>query len=148
MRVKKRKKTSRMRGARTFGKGFRQKEKGHGNSGGRGFSGSGKRASQKQQKSLEIAKKYGFKSYFGKQGMTSASWAKRKYKFINLEDIKENIFEKEGQKIELKDYKILGEGSGFKATIVAKNATKSALEKMKKAGGEILVSDKTKEKKE
>jgi ribosomal protein L15 len=142
MRTKKRKKTTRMRGAETFGHGFRQKVKGHGNSGGPGMSGSGKRGDQKKQKALALAKKMGFKSYFGKQGMTSASTAKRKYKFMNLEQIKENLFSKDAEKIDLKNYKILGKGEGFKATIEAKEATKGAIEKMEKAGGKIVLPTK------
>jgi len=41
--VHKRKKASRIRGARTCGWGFRQKHKGHGNKGGVGMAGTGKR---------------------------------------------------------------------------------------------------------
>ncbi len=128
-----------MRGARSFGHGFRQKVKGHGNAGGPGMSGSGKRGDQKREWAFNLAKKEGYKSYFGKQGMTSASTAKRKYKFINLGTIKENLFEKDGQNIDLKKYKILGKGEGFKATIEAKEATKGAIEKMEKAGGKIVL---------
>jgi ribosomal protein L15 len=61
---------------------------------------------------------------------------------INLVDIKRNIFVKEGQKIDLKKYRILGMGEGFKAEILAKGATASAIEKMEKAGGKIIVEEK------
>ena len=37
-------------------------------------------------------------------------------------------------------YKILGTGNGFKAEIVAMSASTLAIEKMKKAGGNIIVS--------
>ena len=40
--VHKRKKNTRIRGARTCGWGFRQKHKGHGNKGGVGLAGSGR----------------------------------------------------------------------------------------------------------
>ena len=128
-----------MRGARTCGWGFRQKHKGPGNKGGHGMSGTGKRAAHTKQKSLNIARKAGFKAYFGKRGFTSAPGKKDKLHQINLVDIIRNVFKKEGQKINLKDYKILGEGVGFKAEIIAKAASASAIEKMHKAGGKIIL---------
>ena len=39
----------------------------------------------------------------------------------------------------MKDYKILGNGEGFKAEISAKAATATAIEKMEKAGGKIIL---------
>jgi large subunit ribosomal protein L15 len=143
MKVKKRTKTSRLRGSRTAGWGFRQKHKGgHGNSGGKGFAGSGKRGDQKKQKMLMLAKeKFGKKAvYFGKQGMTSRSTKKIKNKVINLDDILKN--KKLEKEINLKDYKILGRGEGFKASIIAKSASKIAIEKMQKAGGKIMLPEK------
>lgn len=139
MKMKKRTKRSRMRGARTCGWGFRQKHKGPGNKGGHGMSGTGKRAAHTKQKSLNIARKAGFKAYFGKRGFTSAPGKKDRVQQMNLIDIARNLFKKEGQKIDLKNYKILGEGVGFKAEIIAKAASKSAIEKMNKAGGKIIL---------
>lgn len=139
MKTKKRKKISRIRGARTVGYGFRQKHKGHGNSGGFGMSGTGKRGDQKKQKALTMAKKMGAKSYFGKQGFTSKSTKKKKSWQINLSEIKNNLFKKEDEKINLETYKVLGRGDGFKAEIIAKAASKSAIEKMEKAGGKIIL---------
>ncbi len=136
MKLKKRKKRSRLRGSQTAFGGFRQKRKGPGNSGGRGMAGSGKRADHKAQKSLMIANKAGAKTYFGKKGFTSRGSAKKVNKVINLEQVRENF---SGERIELKDYKILGKGDGFKAVIVAKEASKSAVEKMEKMGGSIEV---------
>ncbi len=152
MKMKKRTKRSRMRGARTCGWGFRQKHKGPGNKGGHGMSGTGKKAAQTKQKSLNIARAAGFKAYFGKRGYTSAAVRKKTLDCMNLIDIKKNMFKKEGQKIDLKSYKILGEGVGFKAEIIAKYASQSAIEKMAKAGGKIILpvvkEKKTTEKKE
>ena len=145
MKLKKRTKKTRMRGARTCGYGFRQKHKGHGNAGGFGMAGTGKRADHKKQVALEMAIEAGFKSYFGKQGFTSASGEKNRNKQINLADIKKNFLGKE-KVLDFSEYKILGEGEGFKATIKAKSASASAMEKMKKAGGEIIVSEKKEEK--
>lgn len=136
MKVHKRKKTTRIRGSRTFGWGFRQKHKGHGNKGGLGMAGTGKKADHKKQKAKSLDKKG---KYFGKQGYTSRSTKKDKIKKMNLIDIQNNLFNKTTKQIELKDYKILGKGSGFKAEIIAKSATSSAIEKMKKAGGKITL---------
>jgi ribosomal protein L15 len=143
MKLKKRTIRSRLRGAKTCGYGFRQQHKGHGNKGGFGMSGTGKRASQKQQKALMMAKEAGFKTYFGKQGMTSASTAKKKTYQLNLQDIQKNY---SGTKIDLKKYKILAKGDGFKAEISAMAASKSAIEKMEKAGGKIIIVEKAKKK--
>ena len=138
MKVHKRTKNSRIRGARTVGWGFRQKHKGHGNKGGFGMAGTGKRADHKKQTALEsdTRKK---KRYFGKQGITSRGTAIRKYEKINLVDIKNNFFKKDGDKIDFSKHKILGHGDGFNAEILALSATASAIEKMKKAGGKIIL---------
>ena len=144
MRVHKRPKNSRIRGARTVGWGFRQKHKGHGNKGGFGMAGTGKKGDHDKQRALEsdTRKK---KRYFGKQGLTSRGTAMRKYDKINLYDIKDNLFSKDGCKIDLAKYKILGSGDGFKAEIVAMSATKMAIEKMEKAGGKIVLKERKEE---
>jgi large subunit ribosomal protein L15 len=131
----KRTKNSRIRGARTVGWGFRQKHKGHGNKGGFGKAGTGKRADHKKQ-SAEMAVKG---KYFGSQGATSRGTALAKYEKINLYAIKDNIFKKDGDKIDLSKHKILGTGDGFKADITALAATASAIAKMEKAGGKIIL---------
>jgi large subunit ribosomal protein L15 len=133
MRVHKRKKNSRIRGARTVGWGFRQKHKGHGNKGGFGKAGTGKRADHDKQRAIASDKK---KGYFGKQGLTSRGSARKRTDQINLRDIKDNF---SGAKISLPKHKILGAGEGFKAEITAKAASKLAIEKMKKAGGKIIL---------
>lgn len=140
MKVHKRPKNSRIRGARACGWGFRQKHKGHGNKGGWGMAGSGKRGDHDKQRALEsdTRKK---KRYFGKQGLTSKGTARDKRKAVNLYDIKQNMFTKDNQKIDLGKYKILGSGEGFKATITAKEASKLAVEKMEKAGGKIVLPE-------
>jgi len=137
MKVHKRPKNSRIRGARTVGWGFRQKHKGHGNKGGFGKAGTGKKADHKKQ-STEMSVKG---KYFGKQGATSRGTAVHKYEKINLYSIKDNIFVKDGQKIDLSKHKILGTGDGFKAEILALGATKTAIEKMAKAGGKIVLPE-------
>ena len=146
MKLKKRTKSSRMHGRKmgTHGWGARKKHKKTGHRGGKGMSGSGKRADHK--KTL-VTKLYGHK-YFGKQGITSRGTKKDKRKRINLQQIELNL-EKYGKKkgdkweINLKDYKILGTGEiKNKLIIHAKEASQSAIEKVKKAGGEIIVKEK------
>jgi len=143
--TKKKKKSINMRGKGmgTHGGGARKKRKKSGHRGGIGMSGSGKRADHK--KTL-ITKLYGH-SYFGKQGITSKKTERDVRKRINIYDILLNL-EKYGKKsgdkweINLKNYKILGTGeikNKEKLIIKAKEASKSALEKVKKAGGEIIL---------
>ena len=149
--TKKRKKKIRMRGTSTHGGGARKKRKKSGHKGGVGMAGSGKRADHK--KTL-ITKLYGH-SYFGKQGITSKKTKKDKRKRININDIELNIGRlikrglakkiKEGWEIDLSNYKILGGGEiKNKLFIKAEGASASAIEKIKKAGGEISILKKAK----
>jgi large subunit ribosomal protein L15 len=143
MKTHKRRKSSRMhgRGRGTHGWGERKKHKKKGHKGGKGMSGTGKRADQK--KTL-VTKLYGNK-YFGKQGITSRKTERDKRKRINLQTIEDNLEtygKKQGDKweINLEDYKILGTGEvKNKLIIKAKEASNSAIEKVKKMGGEIQV---------
>ena len=146
MKIKKRKKSSRMHGKKmgTHGWGARKKHKKSGHRGGKGMSGSGKRADHK--KSLVI-KLYGHK-YFGKQGITSKGTKKDKENRINIRDIELNLSkyskDTKSKKIEinLSNYKILGTGEvKNKLIIKARDASKSAREKVKAKGGEILVKE-------
>lgn len=142
MKVKKRKKVSRMHGKGTgsHGWGFRKSHRKSGHRGGKGMSGTGKRSDQK--KTLVI-KLYGNK-YFGKQGITSKKTERDKRKRINLETIEKNLEsygKKSGDKweINLSGYKILGKGEVKNKLIIrAKDASKSAIEKVEKVGGEII----------
>jgi large subunit ribosomal protein L15 len=151
MKTKKRKKISRMRGRGmgTHGWGARKKRKKSGHRGGKGMAGSGKRADQK--KTL-ITKLYGGK-YFGKQGVTSKKTERDKRKRINIGKIESDLDSyikrglakktNEGFEINLNSYKILGTGEvKNKLIIKAKEASKSAIEKIKKIGGEIILPDK------
>ena len=129
------------RGRGTHGWGERKKHKKKGHYGGKGMSGTGKRADHK--KTLVI-KLFG-NSYFGKQGVTSRRTEKDKRKRINLGTIEQNLKtygKKKDDKweINLEGYKILGEGEiKEKLIIKAKEASKSAIEKVKEAGGEIII---------
>ncbi len=143
IKTKKRRKSSRAhgRGMGTHGWGARKKHKKTGHRGGKGMSGSGKRADHK--KTL-ITKLYGHK-YFGKRGKTSKGTKRDMRLRINLRDIELNLG-KYGKKVEdkfeinLKNYKILGFGEiKNKLIIKAKEASKSALRKVKEKGGEIQI---------
>ena len=146
MKTKKRKRSTRMhgRGMGTNGYGARKKHKKSGHHGGAGMSGSGKRADHKKTLVLKL---YGHK-YFGKQGITSKKTQRDTRKRINLKEIEFNIEKyvkkgvakktKDGFEINLKDYKILGDGEvKNKLFITAMEASQSAIEKVKKSGGEI-----------
>jgi len=153
MKTHKRKKVTRHhgKGMGTHGTGSRKNNRHSGMKGGKGMSGSGKRADHK--KTL-MTKLYGNK-YFGKQGITSKGTKRDTRKRINLRQIELNP-EKYGKKkgnafeINLSSYKILGSGDvKNKLIIKAKEASKSAIDKVKKAGGEIqLPVQKESEKKE
>lgn len=147
----KRKKVTRMHGHNmgTHGWGARKKHKKSGHRGGSGMAGTGKRADQK--KTL-LTKLYGH-GYFGKQGITSKSTEKDKRQRINLKDIELNLEKyiregkakktEKGYEINLPNYKILGDGEiKNKLFITAFEASESAMEKVKKAGGEIKVKEK------
>lgn len=145
MKTHKRKKSGRMHGRNmgTHGTGARKKAKGTGHRGGKGMSGSGKRADHK--KTL-ITKKYGH-NYFGKTGVTSRGSKQDNRQRINLGQIESHL-EKYGKKegdlweINLTKYKILGKGEiKNKLKIKCLEASKSAIEKVKKAGGEIFVKE-------
>ena len=133
--MKKRTKASRMHGhgMGTHGGGARKKRKGSGHRGGVGMSGTGKRADHKKTK---MNKLYGNK-YFGKQGITSRGTKRDKRQRINIGEIQKKY--KAGE-LNLSKYKILGDGEiKDKFIIKAKEASYSAIEKVKKAGGEIVL---------
>lgn len=152
MKLKKRKKSSRYqgRGMGTCGTGARKNKRKSGHRGGKGMSGSGKRADHKKTK---VTKKFGHK-YFGKQGITSRSTKKDTLQRINFQQIEMNLEKyskkgKEGYEVNLTKYKILGQGEvKNKLIIKAQAASKSAIEKVKAKGGEIVFVKKVSEKKE
>ncbi|MBD3247489.1 hypothetical protein GF378_02610 [Candidatus Pacearchaeota archaeon] len=144
--TKKRKKSSRMHGRKmgTHGSGARKNKRHSGMKGGKGMSGSGKRADHKKTK---VTKIYGH-GYFGKKGFTSIGTKKDKRQRINLQQIEGNL-QKYGKEkgdayeVNLPDHKILGKGDvNHKLIIKAKKASDSAIKKVKEKGGEIQVSEK------
>lgn len=141
--IHKRKKVSRMHGRKmgTHGWGARKKHKKSGHRGGTGMAGTGKRG---DQKITLVTKLYGH-DYFGKQGITSRKTKRDNRQRINLQQIEKNLDRygkktAKGWEVNLSKYKILGEGEiKEKLIIKAKEASKSSIEKVKKAGGEIIL---------
>lgn len=146
MRFKKRKKATRFRGSHTHARGFKKKARGSGHRGGFGMSGS-----ENQKKSL-IMNLFG-SEYFGKDKTLRKGFIPQKLKTINLKFIDENISSLikqgiakqtgKGYDLDLKGYKILGDGeTKLKLNINADFASQSAVEKIKKSGGELKLKEK------
>ncbi len=141
MAIKKRKKNSRQRGSHTHGCGSMKKRRGAGNRGGRGRSGSSKRGDQKKPSYWKTER-------LGKNGFNSHKKVVE-MKPINLktlEDIAPSL-EKKGlvksgtvNLANLGFNKLLGTGNvKNKWSITVDYASPSAVEKVKKAGGEVKV---------
>tara|TARA_Y100000310_G_scaffold275670_1_gene292325 strand:+ start:3240 stop:3665 length:426 start_codon:yes stop_codon:yes gene_type:complete len=136
--INKRKKNTRMRAKTTHGYGSMKKNRGAGNRGGRGLAGTGKRADQKKPTILKL---YGL-SYFGKKGFKNQRRVGEKRKVLNLNQINKSLDKKEGDFFILdasKYDKVLGSGIlKEKVKITCKSFSKSALDKIQKAGGEAI----------
>lgn len=148
MKLKKTKKASKMRGKKmgSHGWGARKKHKKSGHRGGKGMSGSGKRADHK--KTL-ITKLYGNK-YFGKKGITSKKTARDTRQRINIGQIQLNLMsylqkgiaKKIGSnyEINLPKHKILGNGNiKDKMNITCLEISTSARKKIEALGGTIVI---------
>jgi len=134
MKLKKKKKIKRMRGTRLHGKA-EKKHKGKGNRGGIGMAGTGKRADHK--KSWVIKYKW---PYFGKKDFAKKNYRVKIKNIINVKEIQNNY--KPGE-LNLSKFKILGKGEiKDKFIIKAAQASKSAIDKIEKAGGEVILPDK------
>jgi large subunit ribosomal protein L15 len=147
VKLKKRKKASRMhgRGMGTHGWGSRKKHVGtSGHRGGIGMSGTGKKAGHKRTLVLKL---YG-SNYFGAKGITSKSTKKKVNDVMNvgeiernLESLKKEFANKEGV-LEMETYKILGDGEiSSKVIIECKAASASAKEKIEAAGGKVIIEE-------
>ncbi len=142
MRFKK-KKVTKYRGSKTHGGGAMKKRRGAGNRGGRGRAGSGKRGDAKKPSY--------WKEKTGKRGFTSKS--RKKIRALNLEVIHNKLNswleqglvlkKPTGYEVELKKLgynKLLGKGNvKVKLNIITGFASKRAIEKVKKAGGDVKV---------
>jgi len=131
---------SRIRGRGGGGYGARKKHRGKGSTGGKGMSGTGKKAGQLRTYVLKY-----FPNYFGKRGFHSKI---RNLDIINLKDIqlrkdeflKAGIAKKtaEGIEINLQGYKVLSEGElKDKFLIKAGAFSKKASEKIVILGSRI-----------
>lgn len=129
---KKRKKSGRMHGSHTHGRGFKKKGRGSGHRGGFGMAGTGKRADQKKTLILNLPYEY-----FGKKGLNPK---KKRYEIVNVGEIEKLAGDK--KEINLKKFKILGNGEINQAiTIYAYSVSKSAIKKIEKAGGKVIVAN-------
>lgn len=146
----KKKKVKKYRGSKTHGSGAMKKRRGAGNRGGRGRAGSGKRADTKKPSY--------WKQKIDKKGFVFKR--SRRIKAINLEFINKNlntwlkkgliVKKPAGYEVELIKMgynKLLGTGKiKEKFIIITSFASKKAVEKVKKAGGEVRVLQVKKEK--
>ncbi|MBS3096325.1 uL15 family ribosomal protein [Candidatus Woesearchaeota archaeon] len=144
MTFNKRKKNTRQRGHMTHGWGAKKKHRGKGHQGGAGMAGTGKRADSKKPSIWKD------KHYFGKFGFVSKT-PKVKINAVNISYIEQhinkflsgNLIKKEDgfYSLELEKLgfnKLLGDGRiSTKFRIKAPYASKSAVEKVKRAGGEV-----------
>ena len=144
MTINKRKKNTRQRGSKTHGWGAKKKHRGQGNRGGRGMAGTGKRADSKKPSIWK-------ERYFGKFGFVSKT-PKPKINPVNISYIEQhidkflsnNLIKKEDGfyfvELEKLGYnKLLGDGRiSTKFKIKTPYASKTAIEKIKEAGGEVV----------
>jgi len=131
MKTKKRMKATRYRGTHTHGRGSKKKARGKGHRGGVGKAGSGKRADHKKNFKINNP---------GKEKKVRKIIA-AKLKTINLRDISDRF--KGKKEVDLAGYKVLSLGKlKEKITIKASAASKSTIDKIKKAGSDITLSTK------
>ncbi len=141
MKYKKRKKSGRRHGNQTAFRGAKERTRGSGNQGGKGMAGTGKRADQKKSLVINLT---GGNNYFGKDKTLRRGYVPKKLDIINLLEIEQHInsFKIKDNTLDLTGYKILGEGDiKSKLTIKASAASKSAIEKVRKLGGDIILND-------
>lgn len=140
--IRKKKKFRKYRGKRTYGYGSHKKHRGGGSRGGRGKAGG-----HKHKWSYVV--KYE-PERFGKRGFKRPLAVKRKIRAININQLVK-IAEREGKSIinlkELGYNKLLGTGKISKPlTVEVESFSKTAAQKLEKAGGKIIKIGKTVEK--
>ena len=143
MTVNRRKKNVRQRGSKTHGWGAKKKHRGKGHQGGAGMAGTGKRADSKKPSIWK-------ERYFGKYGFISKT-PKVKINAINIGYIEQNLDKLVSKNLAKKEgvfyfidlnklgfNKLLGDGHvSLKFKINTPYASRSAVDKVKAAGGEI-----------
>lgn len=142
----KQKKVKKYRGSKTHGCGSMKKRRGAGNRGGRGRAGSGKRGDAKKPSYWKQKAGVG-----AAKGFSSKN--RKKIKALNLEIVRKKlnhwieqglvVKKPAGYEVELKKLgynKLLGKGDlKEKLIIITPFASKKAVDKVKKAGGEVKV---------
>lgn len=144
MTVNKRNKNTRQRGSKTHGWGAKKKHRGKGHQGGAGMAGSGKRADSKKPSLWK-------ERYFGKFGFVSKT-PKVKINAVNVSYIEQHLNKFLSNSLITKENgfyfveleklgfnKLLGDGRvSLKFKVKVPYASKSAIEKVKKAGGDVI----------
>ena len=132
------KKCRRYRGSKTHGCGSMKKRRGAGHRGGRGNAGSGKRADTKKPTIINL---HGTVD-LAKRGFVRPNL--KKIKTIGLRDLDLLVEKKNLNEIDLNKIgysKLLGTGKLSKAVkVTVKMASASAIEKVKSAGGELILT--------
>ncbi|HJN56637.1 MAG: uL15 family ribosomal protein [Candidatus Woesearchaeota archaeon] len=148
--INKRKKNVRQRGSMTHGWGSKKKHRGAGNRGGKGLAGTGKRSDNKKPSiwNNKYFGKYGFKSKSRKNIVaTNILYLEQNLPALNSEKLisKENDF----YSVDLEKIgfnKLLSKGKiSNKYRIKVPYASKKAIEKIKKGGGEVILPKQDKE---
>jgi large subunit ribosomal protein L15 len=151
--VNKKPKAKNYRGSKTHGGGSMKKRRGAGNRGGRGMAGSGKKGDAK------VSKTWGT-NYFGKSGFKDNKNSTSSHGPISIFRLEMNLdnFEKQGLCKKEKDVynvdllntkfnKLVATGKiNCKINVKIVSATKTAIEKIKNAGGEVILKEIKKEK--
>lgn len=145
MTVNRRKKDVKFRGSHTHGWGSKKKHRGSGNRGGKGMAGTGKRADTKKPSIWQ-------EEYFGKHGFTHRGAVH--HNAVNVEYLDQNIEklvkldaakqQNDSFVVSIADLgfdKLLGKGRVTKKLVVtACYASSRAVEAVKKAGGEVIMT--------
>jgi len=135
--VKKRRKSGRYRGSQTAKRGAKERTRGSGNRGGKGMAGTGKRGDQRKSFVINLT---GGNNYFGKGRTLRKGHVAKKLEVINLNEVQQKY--DTSKEINLSGFKILGDGEiKVKLNIKASAASNSAVEKVKAAGGSIVLAD-------
>ncbi|ANF22842.1 large ribosomal subunit protein uL15 [Thermococcus piezophilus] len=147
--IRRRKKVRKLRGSHTHGWGCKKKHRGGGSKGGKGMAGTGKRKNTKWTWTIKYAP-----DHLGKRGFHRPKAVHYTPQTVNLSFLDENLDElmqmgiayEEGGKIivdttQLGVDKVLGSGKLTRAIVVkAYYVTPKAEEKIKAAGGEVLLA--------
>ncbi len=147
--IRRKRKVRKLRGSHTHGWGCKKKHRGGGSKGGKGMAGTGKRKNTKWTWTIKYAP-----DHLGKRGFHRPKAVQYAPQTINLSDIDENfelfrdmgvIYEEEGKLVfdatQLGVDKVLGTGKLTRAIVVkAYYVTPKAEEKIKAAGGEVLLA--------